>query len=230
MARKIKIENERLKRYARKEHKRKTNVRNKRLYYLIVCEGEATEPNYFEGFKQDLPKGVLSAYQIDIEGTGLNTQTLIDKALRLRTLYEKETGRPIDKLWIVFDKDSFSANDFNTSILRCENNKPHIFHAWSNEAFELWYLLHFHLYQNAISRSQYQDLIEQNLKKFVGSHYRYQKNSSEIYYLLKEHGSIEAAIRNAKVLESTHNGKKDYANHNPCTTVYKLIEELLALK
>ena len=53
MARKIKIPNEHLKRYARQEQKRKLNVRNKRMYYLIVCEGEATEPNYFEGLKQD---------------------------------------------------------------------------------------------------------------------------------------------------------------------------------
>jgi hypothetical protein len=60
MARKIKIPNERLKRFAREEQKRKKNIRNKRKYYLIVCEGEATEPNYFEGLKQDLPKGVLT--------------------------------------------------------------------------------------------------------------------------------------------------------------------------
>ena len=67
MARKIKIPNEYLKRYARDEHKRKQNIRNKRKYYLIVCEGEATEPNYFEGLKQDLPKGVLTRFDRGIE-------------------------------------------------------------------------------------------------------------------------------------------------------------------
>lgn len=89
MARKIKIPNERLKRFAREEQKRKKNIRNKRKYYLIVCEGEATEPNYFEGLKQDLPKGVLTAYHIDIAGTGRNTQSLVDEALRLKGAYEK---------------------------------------------------------------------------------------------------------------------------------------------
>jgi hypothetical protein len=64
MARKIKIPNEHLKRYARQEQKRKVNVRNKRIYYHIVCEGEATEPNYFEGLKHENPKGVLTAYKI----------------------------------------------------------------------------------------------------------------------------------------------------------------------
>ena len=60
MARKIKIPNERLKRFARDEQKRKKDFRAKRKYYLIVCEGEKTEPNYFQGMKDDLPKGVLT--------------------------------------------------------------------------------------------------------------------------------------------------------------------------
>lgn len=230
MARKIKIPNEHLKRYARQEQKRKLNVRTKRMYYLIVCEGEATEPNYFEGLKQDLPKGVLTAYQIDIEGTGRNTQSLVDEALRLKTAYEKNTTRPVDKLWVVFDRDSFVANEFNNAIVRCAQNTPVIGCAWSNEAFELWYLLHFHYYNNAISRKDYQDLIEENLRPFLGEEYRYQKNSIEMYALLKEYGSIEDAIRNAKNLERNFAGRQDYANHNPCTMVYKLVEELLQLK
>jgi hypothetical protein len=230
MARKIKIPNEQLKRYSREERKRIQNIRSKRKYYLIVCEGEATEPNYFEGLKHDLPKGVLTAYQIDIEGAGRNTQSLIDEALRLKKVYEKETGRPIDRLWVVFDRDSFAANDFNTAISRCACSNPVIGCAWSNEAFELWYLLYFHYYQNAISRQQYQQLIEQNLQPFVGVNYRYQKNSKEMYALLKEHGSIENAIRNGKRLLETYQERKDYAEHNPCTMVWKLVDELIKLK
>lgn len=230
MARKVKIPNERLKRYVREEHKRKQDIRAKRMYYLIVCEGEKTEPNYFEGLKQDLPKGVLTAYQIDIEGTGRNTQSLVDEAVRLKTVYEKDTGRAIDNLWVVFDRDSFAANDFNNAILRCENSEPIIGCAWSNEAFELWYLLHFHYYQNAMNRKQYQNLIEQNLQHFIGGGYRYEKNSTIMYDLLKEHGSIDNAIRNAKRLAKTYGTRQEYAEHNPCTMVWKLVGELLELK
>lgn len=230
MARKIKISNERLKRFAREEQKRRQNTRTKRMYYLIVCEGEATEPNYFEGLKQDLPKGVLTAYQIDIEGAGRNTQSLVNEALRLKGVYEKNSTRPVDRLWVVFDRDSFSANDFNAAINRCAQNSPVIGCAWSNEAFELWYLLHFHYYQNAMSRQQYQDLIEENLKPHLRDDYSYEKNSEEMYALLKEYGSIEDAIRNAKRLAETYDGRHDYAEHNPCTMVYKLVEELLQLK
>lgn len=230
MARKIKIPNERLKRYDRQEQKRKQNIRAKRRYYLIVCEGEATEPNYFEGLKQDLPKGVLTAYQIDIEGTGRNTQSLLDEALRLKAVYEKDSTRTVDNLWVVFDRDSFASTEFNNAINRCAQNKPVIGCAWSNEAFELWYLLHFHYYQNAMRRQQYQQLIEENLRQFAGTGYHYEKNSKEMYPLLKEHGSMDNAIRNGKRLMEAYEVRQDYAHHNPCTMVWKLVEELIKLK
>ncbi|MCT1531319.1 RloB family protein [Sphingobacterium daejeonense] len=227
MARKIKIPNERLKRFAREEQRRKKDIRNKRKYYLIVCEGEATEPNYFEGLKQDLPNGVLTAYQIDIAGTGRNTQSLVDEALRLQTVYEKNTTRKIDRLWVVFDKDSFTPQDFNGAIQRCHNSDVGC--AWSNEAFELWYLLHFQYYENAISRRRYKEMIENHLKPILGNEFRYEKNSEQMYALLKEYGSLDNAIRNAKRLAERFDGRQDYANHNPCTMVYRLIEELTTL-
>lgn len=228
MARKVKIPNERLKRFAREEQRRKKNIRNKRKYYLIVCEGEATEPNYFEGLKQDLPKGVLTAYQIDIAGTGRNTQSLVDEALRLKEAYEKNTTRKIDKFWVVFDKDSFSPQDFNAAIQRCGNSD--IGCAWSNEAFELWYLLHFQYYENAMSRLDFKELIENNLKPALGEAFRYEKNSEQMYALLKEHGGQENAIRNGKRLAERYGQRQDYANHNPCTMVWVLVEELVKLK
>ncbi|SFD21445.1 RloB-like protein [Chitinophaga sp. CF118] len=166
----------------------------------------------------------------DIEGTGRNTQSLVDEALRLKQLYEKEYNRPVDRLWTVFDRDSFSASDFNNAVLRCQNSKPAIGCAWSNEAFELWYLLHFHYYNHNMSRKDYQGLIEDNLRPFVGDDYKYQKNSKVMYDLLKEHGSLENAIRNAKRLAGNFENRQDYANHNPCTTVWQLVEELMELK
>ncbi len=229
MARKIKIPNEHLKRFAREEHKRKRDVRKKRRYYLIVCEGEKTEPNYFQGLKEDLPKGVLIYYQIDIEGTGRNTESLVDEALRLKKLYEKESNRPIDRLWVLFDRDSFSANDFNNAVWRCQNSKPEIGCAWSNEAFELWYLLHFHFYNHGMSRKDYQHSIEENLRPSVGNNYQYKKNSTKMYALLKEYGSLDDAIRNGKRLAANFENRQDYANHNPCTMVWQLVEELIGL-
>lgn len=81
-----------------------------------------------------------------------------------------------------------------------------------------------------MSRKDYQGLIEDNLRPFVGDDYKYQKNSKVMYDLLKEHGSLENAIRNAKRLAGNFENRQDYANHNPCTTVWQLVEELMELK
>lgn len=150
--------------------------------------------------------------------------------MRLKKIYEQDHNRFVDKLWLVFDRDSFSANDFNNAVLRCLNSKPEIGCAWSNEAFELWYLLHFQFYENGMSRRDYKALIEDNLKPFVGNAFRYEKNSEEMYTLLKEYGSPKNAIRNAKRLSENFGDKQDYANHNPCTMVWMLVKELMELK
>ncbi|HPX75067.1 MAG TPA: RloB family protein [Bacteroidales bacterium] len=165
MAKKVKIPNHIKKRYERVESKRLENVKPKRRFYLIVCEGEKTEPNYFESLKNDLPKGVLNVCDFRIEGTGNNTVSLVKRAMALRDQWQMQIEKPIDKLWIVFDKDSFSDQSFNAAIQTCMAKNPEVDCAWTNEAFELWYLLHFHYYNTGISRKQYQELIEKNLRK-----------------------------------------------------------------
>lgn len=230
MARKVKIPNHVQKRLARESHKRKRNTKNKRRYFLIVCEGEKTEPNYFESLKNDLPKGVLTACRIDIEGVGRNTLSLVEKSIEIKDRLEDETSLSIDKIWVVFDRDSFEPDNFNDAIELCRNSKPEIGCAWSNEAFELWYILHFHFYNTAISREMYQKLIEGNLKPKIGEDYRYQKNSEAMYGLLKEHGSLEMAIKFAAKLENVFDDRFDFANQNPCTKVHHLVAELFGLE
>ena len=103
MARKIKIDNAIIKRRARTEKKRLVGFKTKRMFYLIVCEGEKTEPNYFSSLKESLPKGVLELTQIDIDGTGKNTLSIIEETKKLRKRYEEKYLRKIDKVWAVFD-------------------------------------------------------------------------------------------------------------------------------
>jgi hypothetical protein len=230
MARKVKIPNHILKRLASVEHNRKRNTKSKRKYFLIVCEGEKTEPNYFESLKNDLPKGVLTSCRIDIEGTGRNTLSLVEECIKMKERLENETSLSIDKIWVVFDRDSFEPDNFNEAINLCKNTSPEIGCAWTNEAFELWYLLHFHFYNTSINRKMYQNLIEGNLKPFLGADYVYKKNSTEMYNYLKENGNLELAIKFAVKLEAEFNGRFDYANHNPSTKVHHLVAELFGLE
>ena len=230
MARKVKIPNHIKKRHERVESKRLEEVKSKRRFYLIVCEGEKTEPNYFESLKNDLPKGVLDLCDFKIVGTGHNTVSLVNSAMALRNKWQTQTNRTVDKLWIVFDKDSFSDQSFNSAIQTCIANNPDVGCAWTNEAFELWYLLHFHYYNTGISRRQYQELIEENFKKKGLKDYTYKKNSTEMYSLLETYTSRETAIKNAVNLEKLYFGQQNYSTQNPCTMVYKLVAELFGLE
>ncbi|MBK8090314.1 MAG: RloB domain-containing protein [Chitinophagaceae bacterium] len=230
MARKIKIPNHLQKRLVRVNTKRKINVRTKRKFYLIVCEGVQTEPNYFEAIKERLPKGVLTACHIEIEGAGRNTESLLDETIRLMGKWHEETGRPIDKAWVVFDRDSFEAQQFNTAITRCKQSKPEIGCAWSNEAFELWYLLHLIYFDTAIRRTEYQRMLEEQLSKKMGKAFVYTKNSKEMLDILSKYGNLDFAIENAERLEKLWEEREDYANQKPCTKVHHLINELRLLK
>ncbi|MDR1883969.1 MAG: RloB family protein [Prevotella sp.] len=229
MAGKIKLNNADKQKFAFKGFSRKENFRSKRRFFLIVCEGEKTEPNYFESLKDSLPKGVLNVCAFKIDGTGHNTTSLVKEAKKLKKSWEKEIDRQIDRLWVVFDKDSFTAQSFNSAIQQCLH-KVDMACAWTNEAFELWYLLHFNYYNTGMSRTQYQSKIEENFrsKGLVG--YEYKKNSTEMYKILNQYGSQSNAIKNARNLEILYAGQSNFANQNPCTMVHKLVEELFGLE
>jgi len=222
MARKAKIDNAILKRLTRDEKSRPVATREIRKYFLIVCEGEKTEPNYFEALKNDLPVGVLSVFNIDIDGTGKNTTSLVDHALRMKD----KASFHYDEVWAVFDRDSFSPTQFNTAITKAAANK--IKTAWSNEAFELWYLLHFNYHDSAISRKQYKAILEREIIRITGKNFSYRKNDPAMYQLLKEIGNMQNAIRYAHRLHKSRNDQR-YDTHNPCTTVYLLVKKLCAL-
>ncbi|WP_291399349.1 RloB family protein [Daejeonella sp.] len=229
MARKIKFDSVNLKRWERKEAKRKINFKTKRRQYLIVCEGERTEPNYFESLKLSLPKGVLDVADFNIIGKGFNTESLVKKAIELREKWQSEAGREIDKLWVVFDKDDFPSLAFNNAIQLCKNT-PRVEAAWSNEAFEIWYLQHFEYCEASLKRNTFKDRIEKHFKNNGLKNFKYAKNRTDMFDLLNQHGSLNFAIKNAKKLELSYNSSIDFSNQNPCTTVYKLVAELLELE
>jgi hypothetical protein len=95
MARKIKIDPIVLKRRERQEAKRAIDIKQKRKHYLIVCEGEKTEPNYFEALKSALPTGVLDVFDISVQGIGYNTESLVKQAIELRKKLETKSNRQI---------------------------------------------------------------------------------------------------------------------------------------
>jgi len=228
MARKIKIDNALLKRFAREDHKRKVGGTPLREYYLIVCEGEKTEPNYFKSLKEKLPIGVVN--YIVIEGEGKNTLTLIEEASIIRARKEKGmNGRKFDHTWAVFDRESFPETNFDNAINKGEQQKRQINCAWSNEAFELWYLLHLEFVNVPMTREDYKPRIEHWLTERIGQPFKYAKNRADMYDILQRYGNEEQAIEWARSLDRQYVDFK-YSTHNPNTKLYLLISQLNKLK
>jgi hypothetical protein len=189
----------------------KRKVKNRR-WFLIVCEGEKTEPNYFRSFAVD-----TKVIKLDIKGEGKNTKSLVEKAIELKNDSEYDES---DRFWCVFERDingknSNDAQNFNAAMTLAKNNGIKV--AYSNDAFELWYLLHFHFYNTGISRKDYQNM----LTKLLG--HEYQKNSETIYEELKN--QQQDAIKHAKRLLLEYD-RPNPETDNPSTTVHLLVEEL----
>lgn len=207
-----------LRRFQRSQARDKRNVHTipEREYFLLFCEGLKTEPNYFAGFADDLPKNVVNII-VDKEA-GRNTISLVNYAIDSVPTYRREHPLIDFKVWIVFDKDSFPDKDFNNAITKAESKGFHV--AYSNEAFELWYLLHFEFRNTAMSREDYRKRLTIHLGK------DYDKSDLDMYKLLQSNaGSSEKlAVRYSKRLFQAAEGSA--AQANPCTTVYQLVCEL----
>ncbi len=217
-AKKIKIDSPESK-FRRQSQKRQPRII--RCSILIVCEGTKTEPAYFKAFAQK-QQGII-VYDIDVQGRGRGTKDVVMEAIRLK---EKND---YDRVWAVFDKDEFPAKDFNEAIGIAKRNG--IGTAWSNEAFELWYLYHFQNVTTGVSRKDYEEKISAAVNSsFLFKSklkYRYAKNNPDNFEIMTKFGSMENAIRYA---ESKHREYRDdarYAEQNPCTTVYLLVRQLL---
>ena len=189
---------------------RRQGVREIKQSFLIVCEGEKTEPDYFRAFR-------MTAATVKAVGQAMNTMTLVSKAISIRDADQKRK-KIYDQCWVVFDKDDFPAKDFNQAIQFAEKNGFRV--AYSNQAFEYWFLLHYNLYIGAIHRSQYKDM----LTKLTGMPYSKSEGYGAVMYNLLL-SRQQQAINNAEtVLAEISHGNP--AEEESSTTVQRLVIEL----
>lgn len=204
--------------------RRRTNIERQEPFvkekntYLIVCEGENTEPSYFKKFK----KFIKLPIDIEVIGKGENTKSLVDSAIKLKE--EKNYY----SVWCVFDKDNFSYDGFNNAINKAKSNKINV--AYSNQAFEYWLLLHFEDHQGGkMNREDYYKKINKYLseinKKFKFD--KYKKIIDEnIFENLIANNRTKIAIKRAEKIDKNFRDES-YAKRESSTTVYKLVKEIL---
>jgi hypothetical protein len=188
--------------------------------WLIVCEGTKTEPNYFISLFNYANSKSNKTIKFKVDGTGKNTVSLVnsidDYFPYIDQLYNS-VNIPYGKVFAVFDKDSFTPEQFNNAIYKA-NLKGYI-PIWSNECIELWFLLHFNLLRSNIPRNEYFKKIEDITSR------KYDK-SDDHFITLNLKDNIQTAVTYAKKLYNESIDEKSYALRTPCSTVFMIIEEI----
>ena len=150
-------------------------------------------------------------------GQSMNTISLVNKAISIRDTEQKKR-RYYDQCWVVFDKDDFPAKDFNQAIVLAQKNGFRV--AYSNQAFEYWFLLHFNLYKGPLHRQSYADM----LSKLTGIPYSKNEGFGAVMYNRLFHLQSQAIKNAVAVLDEISHGNP--AVEESSTTVHLLVEEL----
>lgn len=211
---------EKARRRAKHDLKRTPPYRKVLPSILIVCEGENTEPSYFNAFK-------FKSAKIEAVGEGYNTTSLIDRTIALapKGLY--------DEVWCVFDKDAFPDGKFNSAITKAKSNGFNV--AYSNQAFEYWILLHFSDHQgNALPRGRYNSAINQVIQPFGVSYdgNGCKKVTPNLFRLMCSKDDIHRKPRYELAIERARRIYNRFDHASPAqeessTTVFQLVEHLL---
>ena len=213
------------KRKAKKAHELARRKAKRAPYprVLIVCEGEKTEPNYFEELKDYYG---LNSANIEICGPecGSDPLSIVGYAQRKYREAIKECN-PFDRVYCVFDKDTHAGYAEAIDIIRRSSPKDTFFAICSVPCFEYWLLLHF-IYTTSPYDGMHGDSaanrVIRNLRDYIPD---YEKGASGMFKRLIE--SLEFAKNNAQrgkeYVDSAH-------TDNPSTDIHKLVDFLQHLK
>lgn len=207
--------------------KRKENIKKQKSnIWLVVCEGKETEPNYFKGAIDVVNKNLPNEYKLKVKfvGEGKNTISLVKSVEDIQNEIDDYKISKIfyGKIFVVFDRDSFSAKAFDEAITMCNNNG--YIPLWSNQAIEYWFLLHFNYIDGGMDRKMYAQKLNEYFKD-KGLDYSYTKNDKDIYLKLSEYGSLNDARKNASRIHLGHLRDKP-SDAESCTTVYQFFDEI----
>lgn len=215
---------------SRKEVERPVRYREYEYLFLIVCEDEKTEPTYFDLFKSQLPENIV---YLSTVGTGRDPKGVVEQAILERDKLKASSKREVDYVWVVFDKDdadknAATINRFNDAFKIAESNEFYI--AYSNEAFELWLLLHLKSVENvSLPREEIYKQLQLHISKNPKySGFVYEHGKPSILEAISKIGSQKRAIKRAAALYEAQQGIAPI-NANPSTTVFILVNELLNL-
>ncbi len=186
----------------------------------IVCEGKRTERGYFEEIRKSLR---LPTVRVRVEhADATDPLSIVRAAIEYRQDRKDERAwTKEDTTWAVFDGDEHrdaNPDRWNDAIQIAQSKDIRL--AVSNPCFELWYLLHYRSYTAKVTRQKAFRLLKSHISDYEKAKTLW---PSPLEPLTNE------AIQRAKQLVSRVETNELQLFTNPYTSVYELVESLLAL-
>ncbi len=207
-------------RFRTSESLRRVQRRRKpRPCILIVCEGTATEPHYFNELRKYYK---LSTVDVCVVGTGVSPVSLVKQAISLRDIRIRKVKKALkkgelvdpefDQVWCVFDTEREKDNNqFLQAVELAEKNSFDV--AVSNPSFEYWYLLHYEETNRPFTSS---DELCYHLCKYIPGY----EKSLPVFHVIYD--ATDVAISRSKRNLETH-PETDKRFPNPSTHVHLLV-------
>ncbi len=204
------------------EYGRRKAFKEPRKSILIVCEGEKTEPIYFNALKKRLGMAIVD---VEVVGEGAAPITVINRAIELRE-DRKEIAKKMKSLtkavyeviYCVIDVEAPTPHEsLARAVNKAESNNFEV--VLSNPCFEYWYILHF---RKKSAPFHTNDEVLSNLRQEYPD---YSKSDANIFKVV--YPKTSDAIKHSKeVLKEQHNDSEDLSDCNPSTHVHKIVEYL----
>lgn len=217
------------------EFKREKERKSKIPDIIIACEDSVSSPTYFGLIVEKLIKQrFITQDSFVIANHNHSNPSGVLEDLKKHTCDNGKTYKDFEHKWIVIDRDATRVNggghdreDFNKALQSAKKLKVEV--AYSNDSFELWYLLHFTYRNTAILRD---DTLNEVIKKLKA------KNSHKFSQLSKNNIKQEnftklifeellelqgTAIENAKRLLTSYGAEHNPESDNPSTNVHLLV-------
>ncbi len=180
---------------------------------LVVTEGEATEPEYLDGFARAFHNPRV---RVQVVGGAGVPKTIVETAKELKRGAERQAEREhddnlsYDEVWCVFDVDQHPHIPDAQQMAR-DNG---ILLAISNPCIELWLWLHFSEQPGIQHRNDLQKMMKQHVPGY-DKHVEFKDYAS----------GYDDAVRRARRLDAAAESDGE-PGRNPTTGVWRLTETI----
>lgn len=200
---------------------RRRAYREPRACILIVCEGEKTEPTYFEALRRELR---LTPVEVEVcgEECGSAPASVVEYALKRKQERPQEVRRgevhaDFDEIWCVMDVERISQNpNLPNALQKARDNQ--LAATLSNPCFEYWFLLHFEDTTQGFAACA--DLIRYLRRRYITEYEKGMKVSDLLNP--RREDALERGERHERL-----RGDETVRDRNSSTDVHKLVKRLL---